>query len=202
MTGLPNAISPSNQLPTLVPKGDLFHQPSFAQIGSGYKVKFRTNTKGSDPLPQETQPHRLYRHFCTPTIGLLCLAEVGFCEQRLAISKANNDLCPSWYAADTVCSFFVMILSAPSGPQLEDLRAMLDNVASERDTALNDLRRAGGGDVGGAEDGAARAAAEEEAEGLRRECEELREKVRDWEQAAFSPCDLPRCLEVCDCRAS
>lgn len=61
--------------------------------------------------------------------------------------------------------------------QLDDLHAMLDNVASERDAALNDLRLAGGGagNVGTIGDDAR--AVEEEAESLRRECEELREKV-------------------------
>lgn len=63
--------------------------------------------------------------------------------------------------------------------QLDDLHAMLDNVASERDAALNDLRRAGegGGDGGVGRDRAAVVAAEDEADRLRQECDDLRERV-------------------------
>lgn len=62
---------------------------------------------------------------------------------------------------------------------------MLDNVASERDTALNELRRAGegGGSGGGNGDGA-----QEEVERLRDECDLLRDQV------GLASCSSPSCF--------
>lgn len=51
---------------------------------------------------------------------------------------------------------------------------MLDNVSSERDAALNDLRKAGGGGGSGEDSGDG---AQEEATWLRRECDNLRDQV-------------------------
>lgn len=81
---------------------------------------------------------------------------------------------------------------------------MLDNIASERDTALNDLRRAGGGGAGDDEDEEEKAAAlatareeattaKEEVARLAQECDDLRKEV------GFCSVSLPYIGDKCAC---